>query len=66
MDEMLSWPLGPRKSDGVWGKHWYQNVEASKGFMPFSEKKIQVSNEHIDILTECMDAYNFLKQYSIK
>jgi hypothetical protein len=66
MDEMLSWPLGPRKSDGVWGKHWYQNVEASKGFMSFSEKKIQVSNQHIDILNECMDAYNLLKQYSIK
>ena len=66
MDEMLTWPLGPRKSDGVWAKYWYQNVEASTGFMSFSEKQIQVSNKYSDILNECMDAYNFLNQYSIK
>ena len=66
MEEMLYWPSGPRKSDGVWAKHWYQNVEASTGFTPFSEKQIQVSNKYSDILYECMDAYNLLNQYSIK
>ena len=66
MEEMLYWPSGPRKSDGVWAKHWYQNVEASTGFSPLSEKQIQVSNKYSDILNECMDAYNFLYQYSIK
>ena len=29
---MLSWPPGPRHSDGVWSKHWYQAVERSTGF----------------------------------
>ena len=66
MEEMLCWPSGPRKGDGAWAKHWYQNVEASTGFSPFSEKKIQVSNKYSDILNECMDAYNFLYQYSIR
>lgn len=66
MDEMLTWPPGPRMSDGVWAKHWYQNVEASTGFTPFSEKQIQISNKYSDILNECVDAYNFLNQYSIK
>ena len=31
---MLSWPLGPRETDGVWAKHWYRSVEASTGFAP--------------------------------
>ena len=30
--EMLSWPAGPRDSDGVWAPHWYQSVWRSTGF----------------------------------
>jgi hypothetical protein len=29
---MLRWPAGPRASDGVWAKHWYERVERSTGF----------------------------------
>jgi Sulfotransferase domain len=29
---MLSWPPGPRETDGVWGPHWYESVWASTGF----------------------------------
>ncbi|HEX9032785.1 MAG TPA: hypothetical protein VF834_13170 [Streptosporangiaceae bacterium] len=29
---MLSWPAGPRPTDGVWAKHWYAGVWASTGF----------------------------------
>ena len=29
---MLSWPAGPRDSDGVWASQWYASVEASTGF----------------------------------
>ena len=31
-DRMLSWPAGPRESDGVWAPHWYNAVWASNGF----------------------------------
>lgn len=31
-EAMLSWPPGPRASDGVWGAHWYDQVERSTGF----------------------------------
>src|SRR5207249_2626694 len=24
---MLSWPAGPRDTDGIWAKHWYHTVE---------------------------------------
>ena len=32
VEEMLSWPAGPRESDGVWAPHWYRAVQASTGF----------------------------------
>jgi hypothetical protein len=31
---MLSWPPGPRDSDGVWAPYWYDNVIRSTGFVP--------------------------------
>jgi hypothetical protein len=31
-EEMLSWPAGPRDSDGVWAPAWYAAVERSTGF----------------------------------
>ena len=34
-DRMLSWPPGPRDSDGVWAPHWYDAVLASTGFEPY-------------------------------
>lgn len=29
---MLSWPAGPRETDGVWAPHWYAAALASTGF----------------------------------
>jgi Sulfotransferase domain len=34
---MLSWPAGPRPTDGVWAKYWYDNVWRSTGFGPYRE-----------------------------
>jgi Sulfotransferase domain len=31
---MLTWPPGPRDSDGVWAPAWYESVERSTGFGP--------------------------------
>jgi len=31
-NRMLSWPAGPRASDGVWAPAWYDAVEKSTGF----------------------------------
>ena len=33
-ERMLSWPPGPRATDGVWAKYWYERVERSTGFEP--------------------------------
>ena len=31
-ERMLSWPAGPRETDGVWAEHWYEKVRRSTGF----------------------------------
>lgn len=31
-EAMLSWPAGPRPTDGVWARYWYGRVWASTGF----------------------------------
>jgi sulfotransferase family protein len=33
-DRMLSWPAGPRASDGIWASHWYDAVLPSTSFAP--------------------------------
>ena len=38
--EMLSWPPGPRESDGVWAPHWYDSVWRSTGFAPPKPRSI--------------------------
>jgi hypothetical protein len=37
-ERMLSWPAGPRDTDGVWAAHWYHNVWSSTGFQPPSRR----------------------------
>jgi hypothetical protein len=32
---MLSWPPGPRNTDGVWAPYWYDSVWRSTGFGPY-------------------------------
>ena len=32
---MLAWPAGPRDSDGVWARYWYDSVRSSTGFAPY-------------------------------
>lgn len=49
-EKMLSWPPGPRDSDGVWAPHWYASVEKSTGFetpteTPLSEVEIPARYE---------------------
>ena len=34
---MLSWPPGPRPTDGVWARYWYDGVWKSTGFGPYRD-----------------------------
>lgn len=65
-DKMLSWPAGRRKSDGIWGKHWYGNVEASTGFHSYTEKKGDFPLKYEDIYKVCLEGYQQLYSYQIQ
>jgi hypothetical protein len=57
MDCMLSWPLGRRATDGVWAKHWYQEVENSTGFRPYRRKPDQVPPQLMELYDDCIFHY---------
>lgn len=62
---MLQWPAGTRESDGAWAPHWYQNVEKSTNFTPYSEKKIRLSQDQQKVVDACLDDYYALSEYRL-
>ena len=64
-DEMLSWPAGKRKSDGIWGRHWYGSVEASTSFHPYAEKTGNLPSKYQDIYARSLDSYQQLYPHRI-
>jgi hypothetical protein len=64
---MLSWPPGPRASDGVWAPHWYDSVRASTGFTPVppaaSPPPLDPALE--PLLAECRPFYEDLRKHKI-
>lgn len=63
--DMLSWPAGTRDSDGAWAPHWYQNVEQSTGFAPYSEKEIHLNVQQQKVVDACLDDYLALSEFQI-
>ena len=63
--EMLSWPAGPRESDGIWAPYWYDRVEASTGFNPYRKKGIMIPENQQYLLEKCCPAYEYLFQYKL-
>jgi len=57
---MLSWPAGPRDTDGVWAPYWYDSVQASTGFLPYRAKELDLSNELQAVAEACREPYEFL------
>lgn len=63
---MLSWPAGTRHSDGIWGQHWYDAVNASTGFAPARNKKnIVLSDSQQLIAAACRPYYDSLRAHAI-
>jgi hypothetical protein len=58
---MLSWPQGPRDSDGVWAPHWYAAVWASTGFEPWRAREISLSEHDAAVAEACRPAYEALR-----
>ncbi len=60
---MLSWPQGPKPEDGVWAKHWYENVHRSTGFVPHGPRTSPFSEPLKPLLEVCAPLHDKLKIY---
>jgi hypothetical protein len=59
-EAMLTWPAGPRASDGVWAPHWYAAVERSTGFAPPNPSVVEVPDHLLPLLERCRPFYDEL------
>ncbi len=57
---MLGWPAGPRDSDGVWGKYWYESVWNSTGFAPYREKQLALDERDLELAERARPYYDLL------
>jgi Sulfotransferase domain len=64
---MLSWPPGPRDSDGVWAPYWYDSVRRSTGFVPAvrSAGPPALDPALRPLLEECLPYYEKLRKNKI-
>ena len=63
-ERMLSWPAGPRASDGVWAPHWYAAVWQSTGFEPWRERRVELSGEAARAADQSRPAYEALLRHA--
>jgi hypothetical protein len=64
---MLSWPPGPRPTDGVWAPHWYASVEASTGFGPWRGDAVPDLPDRLAALAEeCRPYYDELAEQALR
>lgn len=66
LDQMLSWPPGPRATDGIWAKHWYASVENSTEFKPYQPKSEPLSPALEILLEKCVPLFNQLHCHRIQ
>ncbi|HEY6894269.1 MAG TPA: hypothetical protein VI258_08890 [Rhodanobacteraceae bacterium] len=65
-ERMLSWPAGPRASDGVWAPHWYAAVWKSTGFeAPRDRAAIQLEGDAKRVSDACREDYEFLRRHRL-
>lgn len=65
-EAMLSWPSGPRESDGVWAPHWYAAVEQTTGFQPYRPRPGAVPERLAPVLDECESIYRRLYAHRLR
>jgi hypothetical protein len=59
-DRMLSWPAGPRDTDGIWAPYWYAAVQASTGFAPYRPRDVTLHGEGAVVAETCAPLYERL------
>ena len=64
---MLSWPAGPRATDGVWAPYWYDSVWRSTGFAPVTPgPPADLAPSLEPLLEQCLPYYQRLSENKIK
>ena len=63
---MLSWPPGPRESDGVWAKYWYDAVQRSTGFARPKHREISLSGRAAEVAEFCRPLYQRLYAHRLR
>lgn len=63
---MLSWPPGPRDTDGVWAPHWYASVWASTGFEPSRSRETNLSDHDAAVAEACRPIYESLRARRVR
>jgi hypothetical protein len=59
-NSMLKWNEGNHPQDGIWWKHWYDNVITSTHFQKFSNNEIKLEKKYQPIYDEALEYYNKL------
>jgi len=62
---MLSWPPGLRETDGIWAKHWYDEVARSTSFQPYKSRQGVVPDRLREIYEQCRESYEKLYRHRI-
>jgi hypothetical protein len=66
-DRMLTWPAGPRTTDGVWARYWYDRVERSTRFeSPAAEAAVVLSPQAAAIESRCRPLYERLREQRLR
>ncbi len=65
VDNMLSWPPGPKPEDGVWAPHWYGRLHETTGFVPYEPRTDPFPYELESIYAQCAPLYERLVEYSV-
>lgn len=64
-EAMHSWQPGPRATDGIWAKHWYDAVEASTGFGPPDDRAVVVPEDLRGIAEQARELYDRLASFRL-
>jgi sulfotransferase family protein len=62
---MLSWPPGPRDTDGVWVKYWYGAVLQSTSFQPYRPRDEPIPPHLAGLLDQAEAAYRQLYEHRL-
>ncbi len=68
-EKMLSWPVGPKATDGIWAEAWYKEVRSSTGFIPPPSTKVtreKIPINLVQVYDEALPYYQRLLSYSIR